>query len=283
VIEQITRVDSVVEIAARARGSGAVCPDCGQRSCRVHSRYRRCLADAAVGGQPVRIRLLVRRFTCASTTCRRRTFVEQVDGLTVRYGRHSLLLREMLQTIGLLLAGRAGARLSRRLATPVSRMTLLRLVRSVPEHPPGQLTAVGIDDFALRRGHVYGTIVIDIQTHRPLDVLPDRTADTVAAWLTQHPGIAVICRDRAGAYAEAARSGAPDAVQVADRWHLWHNLCEAVDKTVAAHRADLRPEPAEHEDEQAAESAEQQTDALEIGGRLVTRTCERYVARAGAA
>ena len=277
-IEQITRVDSVVEIAARARGSGAVCPDCGQRSCRVHSRYRRCLADAAVGGQPVRIRLLVRRFTCASTTCRRRTFVEQVDGLTVRYGRHSLLLREMLQTIGLLLAGRAGARLSRRLATPVSRMTLLRLVRSVPEHPPGQLTAVGIDDFALRRGHVYGTIVIDIQTHRPLDVLPDRTADTVAAWLTQHPGIAVICRDRAGAYAEAARSGAPDAVQVADRWHLWHNLCEAVDKTVAAHRADLRPEPAEHEDEQAAESAEQQTDALEIGGRLVTRTCERYVA-----
>jgi hypothetical protein len=103
----------------------------------VHSRYRRCLADTAIGGQPVRIRLLVRRFTCATQHCERRTFVEQAEGLTARYGRHSLLLRTILQTIGLLLAGRVGARLSRRLAAPVSRMTVLRLVHALPEHSPG--------------------------------------------------------------------------------------------------------------------------------------------------
>ena len=123
-----------------------------------------------------------------------------------------------------------------RLAVPVSRMTLLRLVRALPEHVPKQIPEIGIDDFAFRRGHVYGTVVIDMATHHPVDVLPDRTSETVQTWLKEHQGVQIVCRDRAGAYAEAVRLAAPDATQVADRWHLWHNLTQAVEKTVASHR-----------------------------------------------
>ncbi|MFM9700870.1 ISL3 family transposase [Streptomyces europaeiscabiei] len=272
-VENIQVIGAGVQITAVAAAEAAPCPGCGTNSRSVHDRYGRRLADVAAGGRPVTIRLTVRRFRCETRSCPRRTFVEQVEGLTFRHGRRSHLQEEMLAAIGRVLAGRAGARLAGMLHCTASPNTLLRRVRALPAQPPANSPRVlGVDDFALKRGHVYGTVLIDIEGRRVVDVLPDRTAETFTAWLQQHPGAEIVCRDRASTYAEAVRTAAPDAVQIADRFHLWLNLCKTVEKCVVAHRRCLIPP--EDEEEPVVEAAVPPA----IEGKRATNTRRHFVA-----
>jgi transposase len=237
VIEDVEDAGDVIVVRARTRGGAVACPGCGAETARVHEYRERTAADVPADGRRVLVRVRVRRMRCPVPECKVQTFREQVRGVLGRYQRRITRLTAQVSAVARELAGRAGARLLPALGIGVSRHTALRVLLKIPLPALAVPRVLGIDDFALRRGLVYATVLIDAETGRRVDVLQGRTADVVEDWLRDHPGAEIVCRDGSGAYGEAVRSALPGCLQVSDRWHLWHGLAEAAAKEVAAHSA----------------------------------------------
>ena len=242
VIEDVEDAGDVIVVRARTRGGVAACPGCGAETSRVHGYHERTAAGVPAGGRRaggwrVAVKVRARRMRCPVPGCTVQTFREQVSGVLERYQRRISRLTVQVSAVTRELAGRASARLLPALGTGVSRHTALRALLRIALPALEVPRVLGIDDFALRRGLVYATILIDAGTGRRVHVLEGRTADVVEDWLREHPGVEIVTRDGSGAYGEAVRSALPDAVQCGDRWHLWHLLAEAAAKEVAAHSA----------------------------------------------
>ena len=242
IIERIEPAADVLVIMARPAAESAACPTCGHRSDSIQSRYQRTLSDLPSQAKPVRIKVLARRFRCLEADCHQRVFVERLDAAVARpFSRRTSRLEGLVHHPGLALGGRPGQSVARRLLLPVSKDTLLRVVRRRAEHPTTEPRVIGIDDWAWKRGHRYGTIICDLERRCVIDLLADREAGTVTAWLARHPSITVIARDRGAGYRQAATEGRPEAIQVADRWHLMANagaaFVDAAQRSMAAIRA----------------------------------------------
>ncbi len=250
-VEALAFESGVVSILASLRGCVAQCPVCKHSSRRVHSQYRRTLTDLPSGGVPVQYHVTIRKLFCDNPLCPRKVFAERLGDVAYRHARRTNRQREALEDIGLALGGRAGARLAARLGLVASRDTLLHLLRRLPLHINYTPRILGVDDWSLKRAQTYGTILVDLEWHRVVDLLPERSSDALAAWLAEHPGVEVIARDGSNAYADGAARGAPDAIQhpegTRDRFHLVANLREALRQLLERNRGRLPAVGAESE------------------------------------
>src|SRR5713101_6108149 len=226
VIGQVEMTPTQLTVEVISTQPYAHCPGCGNPSDAVHCRYQRTVRDVPCGGRSVVLQLGVRKFVCRVSTCQRKVFAERLPELVQPWARVSNRLLEELKAIGLAASAEVSERLAPRLGMKVKAPTLLRYLRTIKDPPKADVTVLGIDDFAMRRGDKYGTILINIETGKPLDLLPDRTAEAVKPWLSTHPEIQVVSRDRASAFADAVSQVLPHAIQVADRYHLIQNLRE---------------------------------------------------------
>jgi len=243
IVESVNECEDAIEVTVRSEMTAAACPSCGSGSQRVHSRYMRRVADLPCTGRRVSLSVITRRFFCRAEKCQQRIFVERFGEALPPRARRTSRLDGVVHYLGLALGGRPAASFARRLMLPVSNDTLLRVVRRRAQPRTEPLRVVGIDDWAFRRNHRYGSIVCDLEQRRIVALLPDREVATVEAWLAQHPEIEILSRDRGGGYGEAAARALPNAIQVADRWHLMENasaaFLDAVRKSMRAIRTAL--------------------------------------------
>ena len=230
-----SQADRIVLVATTIRRS-VPCPDCGHAATRVHSRYSRTVADRPWNMVQVRLRICSRKFFCDQPTCARAIFTERLPGLVERSARRTCRLMELLQLIGSALGGEAGARLAVGLGLGVSPDRLLQQLRQAPTPARSTPRVLGVDDFAFRRGQRYGTLLVDLERRCPVDLLADREATTLARWLKERPGVEIVTRDRSGEYAKGITEGAPQAIQVTDRFHLLANMRELLERVVARNR-----------------------------------------------
>ena len=235
----------------------AACPICGQPSHRIHSRYERTLADLPCVAFSLTLIVQVCKFFCSNPDCHRRIFTERLPEVAAPWARKTVRFMQQLQSIGLALGGAAGARLCDRLSIAICGSTLLNHLNqlNLPEFKTPKM--LGVDDFAFRKGRNYGTILVDLETHQPIALLADRKAETLVAWLEAHPGVEILSRDRSKTYKSAMTEGAPDAIQVADRFHLVKNLSETLEQAFGNYRSELRTaEQSQHQDIVAEASEE---------------------------
>jgi transposase len=236
----IERTDSILTIGVVSAQKPVCCPLCSSPATRIHSYYTRTVADLPCIGQQVRLRLQVRKIVCQVTTCARKIFVERITPFLEPWARVTARLQRSIQVIGLATGGMRGARVTDHLGIQTCWMTIIRRIMALPTLPVEHVSELGIDDFAFHRGRKFGTILIDMQSQQVIDLLPDRKKETAAAWMSAHPEIDLVSRDRGGDYATGAREGAPQATQIADRFHMYKNLVEAVALILARCRAEIR-------------------------------------------
>jgi transposase len=238
-IDRVEMENETIVMSVTATNDKGICPHCHSVSESIHSHYQRHPADVPLAGYAVRLDITVPRFFCDNERCEATTFAERMSPLIEPYAHRTKRLAGQQQQVAFVLGGEAGARLLSIMGMPVSSDTLIRLIRNIPEPEVTTPRVVSVDEFAKRKGRSYGTILVDIETHKPVDLLPDKSAESFAKWLREHPGVEVISRDRCKEYINGANEGAPDAIQVADRWHLLNNLRDTLKKLMEGKRACL--------------------------------------------
>lgn len=267
---QIIEDSIVVEVVATSLTSR--CPLCSQASESIHWNSRRVLRDVPCAGRRVQLLLTVRKFSCRNPLCPRKVTASRIPTFMEPWARMTIRYCQQITSIGLATCGKVGAKLAARLGMQTTRQTILRRVMDLPDVLPASILSLGIDNFSFQRGYRFGTILVDLESRRVVDLLPDREAKTAAAWMRQHPDLMAVSRDRGGEYASAAREGAPQAMQYADRFHLLKNLREALEGLLARHLATQCKRETQPIRDRAGTKVATQTSGQHFSGALAPST-----------